>query len=204
MFALFSKYLVQLIKNDKVVSQEFCSTEDEIKVLRAVAHSKGCQCEVSCFGVEKPVEKVEPTPEPVEKKERKRGWGVPCRCVETGKVYASVAECSRDTGIKKRSLYNALVSGNPRKGLHFVFSDEYHNPVPAKTKRKHVFHSVPYLCITTGEIFNSVSDVFEKYNFSLSMFYRSIKQGKEIHGLRFKKLERKNRPSSQTSGPQTK
>ncbi len=199
MFSIFSKYLVQFLRNGKVVSQEFCNTEEEIKVLRAVAHSKGCQCEVSCFGVEKPIEKVEPTPEPVEKKQMKRGWSVPCKCIESGKVYASVAECSRDTGIKKRALYNALVYGKPRKGLHFVPVDECKNSVRTNIKKKHIDRSVPYLCLTTGEIFNSVSDVFQKYNFSLSMFYRSIKHGKEIHGLRFKKLERKNRPSSRIS-----
>lgn len=193
MFSLFSKYLVQFIKNNKVVSQEFCSTEDEIKVLLAVAHSKGCKCEVSRLGEDKPVEKaeVEPSPVPAEKKQMKRGWSVPCKCIETGKVYVSVAECSRDTGIKKRALYNALVYGNPRKGLHFVPVDECKNSVRKNIKKKHIDRSVPYLCLTTGEIFSSVSDVFQKYNFSLSMFYRSIKQGKEIQGLLFKKLERK-------------
>lgn len=203
MFESFYKYIVTFFRDKKVIHIYFCNTVDEIKVLRALAHFKKCECEVSCLIQEKPIVKHEPehSSVPVEERKKKKNWRVPCKCVETGKVYESVAACSKETGIKQRSIDNAIKHGTPRRGLHFVKINQmpsgFSNSNKINTKRECL--RVPYMCITTGEIFNSVSDIFKKYNFGKASFYRAIKHEKEINGLRFEKIDKNSRRSSQTA-----
>ena len=44
----------------------------------------------------------------------------PCRCVETGKVYSSIAEASRDTGIRYYSIWSSMMKHRVVHDLHFV------------------------------------------------------------------------------------
>lgn len=44
----------------------------------------------------------------------------PCMCVETGKQYASIAEASRDTGIRYYSIWSSMMKKRTMHGLHFV------------------------------------------------------------------------------------
>lgn len=44
----------------------------------------------------------------------------PCMCVETGKSYASIAEASRDTGIRYYSIWSSMMKHRTIKGLHFI------------------------------------------------------------------------------------
>ena len=50
----------------------------------------------------------------------KKYWERPIVCVETGQVFSSIKECSDHLGISHKSIWNAINSGNPRRGLHFV------------------------------------------------------------------------------------
>lgn len=43
-----------------------------------------------------------------------------CRCLETGKIYASRREASRDTGIHDSNICWSISSGKPTKGFTFV------------------------------------------------------------------------------------
>ena len=44
----------------------------------------------------------------------------PCMCVETGKRYESIAEASRDTGIRYYSIWSSMMKDRHMHGLHFV------------------------------------------------------------------------------------
>lgn len=46
------------------------------------------------------------------------------RCVETGDVYWSVADCSKKTGIPPVSIYKSIRTGNLAFGKHFVYCVE--------------------------------------------------------------------------------
>lgn len=178
------KFLVSFIRNGKVVETEFCSTEDEVKVLSAIAHQKGCGCETFQFHEDKHVMAVqsEQQSQPIEVKSK---WERCCKCIETGKVYPSVSDCSRDTGITYRAIINALRCGSPRNGLHFAYvTDE--NVIRRKVSRKQKA-SVGYYCATTMESFDSFRDVLQRHNISQAAFYRAMKLGKPVKGLLFHK-----------------
>lgn len=53
------------------------------------------------------------------RKKIKKYWERPVKCVETGQVFTSIRECSEHLGISHKSLWNAINSGKPRRGLHF-------------------------------------------------------------------------------------
>ncbi len=198
------EYLVSLYSHGKVIESVFCDTEEEVRVQCAIARSKGCECEIFSLAERKKKETIdtEPAVEPKARKKKVR-WEIPVKCVETGAIYHSVSDCSFKTGINRRALYNAVLRGTPRNGFHFVHIDKERKTVKravATTKKRNVFVGSSYICINTGELFNSVTDVFQKYSFPITSFYRAVREGKEIKGLRFKKLERNSRLSSQTSG----
>lgn len=197
------KYLVSIERNGKVIESLFCDTEDEIRVECAIGRSKGCECEIfSVTEKEKGKLETEPTEKPKACEEKVR-WEIPVKCVETGVVYKSVSDCSFRTGINRRALYNAVLRGTPRNGLHFVrFGKERKvekRDIVIRNK-SNVLVGSSYICMNTGEMFNSVKDVFQKYSFPITSFYRSIREDKEIKGLRFKKLERNSRLPSQANG----
>ena len=193
------KYLVSFVRKEKVIESVFCDTDDEVRIQSAIAHSKGCECEIFNLKEKRKKEIVEAvTAEKPKVCAKKISWEKPVKCVETCVIYHSVSDCSVKTGINRRALYNAVLRGTPRNGLHFVQINTEQNT--AKRKKSKVFVGSSYICINTGEKFNSVTDVFQKYSFPITSFYRAVREGKEIKGLRFKKLERNSRLSSQTGG----
>lgn len=67
---------------------------------------------------------------PGEEEKRKRRAAIatsklcskPIRCVETGKIYRSLRECAKKTGIHNSALCMALKGKRPHaKGLHFIY-----------------------------------------------------------------------------------
>lgn len=62
---------------------------------------------------------VENPPKEKPKPERV-GWRRRIKCLETGRVYGSIRECSDDLGISHKAIWNAINSGSPRNGLHFA------------------------------------------------------------------------------------
>ena len=43
----------------------------------------------------------------------------PVVCVETGERFNSIRECSNHFGIPYKAIWNSMVFGKPRQGLHF-------------------------------------------------------------------------------------
>lgn len=179
-------YLVEFVKGGKVIEAEYCDTKEELKVLQAVARSKNCGCEVFYFGVDKATPK-EPTQSHQVKKDVKEKiiWERSVRCVETGEIFRSIRECSIHFGITNKSLWNAINSGNARNGLHFVPATT--GIASGMTEKKKNTQTVKYLCVTTGEVFDSSSAVRQQYQIPLTSFYKSVNHGRPIKGLLFRK-----------------
>lgn len=182
------KYLAHYVKDGKVVNSEFCKTLEEVNVLRAIALGKGYKFELLDFA-----SVSEPPKEPIPQIEKetfksKIAWERKVRCVETGKVYASVRDCSKDTGIKYRALINAIKNGTQRNGLHFVSYTSPSTETPKRHKRRVGTWKQRYICVTTNQTFCSASECMAFCGAPVTSFYRALRQGKQINGLLFKKL----------------
>lgn len=186
MNALPYKYLVSFRKDGKVIESEFCNTLAEIKVLQAIAHSKGCLCEAHKLYEEKPVCVNEQHAKQETTVARPR-WKRRCKCVETGKVYNSVRECSNDTGIKYRAIINCLRCGSSRNGLHFTY-DFTSDFIPIKTHKRKGRTKQRFICVSTGQIFDSLKLVLAKYDIPQTSFYRALALRKPVKGLLFDKV----------------
>ena len=77
------------------------------------------------------------------------GFSRPIICIETGKVYDSVSQASKDMGINAGNI-SQVVRGifQAAEGYHF---EEYHNPV--KTTRG---KTVAVRCVETGKVYRSI------------------------------------------------
>jgi hypothetical protein len=183
------KYLVQFHKNGKIVDSDYCNTEDEIKVLQAMARSKGCESEVLCLakGEETIVMSSPKLTDSKKKPAAKEKWEKACRCVETGQIFPTIRDCSNRMGIPYMTIYNNIKNGNVSRGFHFVLdhsnSVHYTRQMRDKSKCKR-----KYICVTTGEIFESAKECIEKTNVSCHKFYNYLNSRKPINGLLYKKL----------------
>ncbi len=113
------RYLLAFRKYEKVTELIYCYGEEEVATMAVVARSKGCDIEVFSLGddvipvmVKIPNEVVLGT---------KKKWEKAVKCIETGETFASIRECSKRHGVTYKSLFNALNSGNPRNGKHYVY-----------------------------------------------------------------------------------
>lgn len=79
-------------------------------------------------------------------------------CVETGKVYYSIAEASRDTGVAASGICASCNSIRKKAGgYHWsYFTDERGKNIPSPTNAKPSRGKV--LCVETGEIFASAAE----------------------------------------------
>ena len=63
---------------------------------------------------------IVPMGEKREQQEEEHGRATrPVVCVETGERFNSIRECSNHFGIPYKAIWNSMVFGKPRKGLHF-------------------------------------------------------------------------------------
>lgn len=187
------KYLVHFHKNGKVFDQEICDTEDQVRVLQALARRKNYETEVSYMNLE--TKKGSPASIITKKIDiEKETWEKRVVCIETGEVFPSIRECSRCHGIIYKSLYNAIKSGMPRKGLHFVYYGEDQKTKDMKIIKKRrmpsnknsVRRRRKLLCTTTGKVYNSVTEMLASLpQIPVNSFYRCIRANKPIKGLLF-------------------
>ena len=183
-------YLVYFQKKGKVIEQEYCHTTEEVKVLSAIARSKGYDYEVFNFNMDCLTEIQPPIVEEknTQKTRIKKIWERSCRCLETGMIYESIRECSRQVGIPYKSIYNSIKSGNSRNGLHFAFENsDYVEPKKIRTKRCKCKHkpNKSFVCVTNNETFHSAEECIKKYGIPSTSFYRAVRLGKPIRGLEF-------------------
>lgn len=187
------KYLVHFHKNGKVFDTEICDTEDQVRVLQAMARQKDYEIEVSC--IQSGNKKDSPASIITKKIDvEKETWGKRVVCVETGEVFPSIRECSLYHGIIYKSLYNAIKSGMPRKGLHFAYYSEDMKIKDMKfvekrktTNKKTYAGRRKLLCVTTGIVYNSVTEMLASLpQIPVNSFYRCIKANKPCRGLTFR------------------
>lgn len=194
------RYFMSFIRDGKVIETHILDFKEQLKVLTAVARNKGCDTEVYSIKLSDEmstpghcieINNVTTDEEKNIAEDKKIVWLKCVKCLETGEIFPSIKEASRKHGITYRSLYNAIKSGIERKGFHFVLfrgevPDSVKNQMDMTYKGKSGGRSRKILCVTTGQIFNSVSELFAAYqHISISVFYRNMKSGKPTKGLQF-------------------
>lgn len=93
------------------------------------------------------------------------GQRVPVRCLETGEVFASVADAARALGTKGPSVSAVMAQGRAYRGLHFKKEPSCRGPFAAPGRSKAARRaaplqrrrSTPCECVETGELFPSAA-----------------------------------------------
>lgn len=113
----------------------------------------------------------------------------PIQCVETGKVYSSIAELKR---IKKYDIlkYQEKFSSD-KEGLHYVKLEKQQNcSKPAKEKKLRI---KKVQCVETGEIFNTQREAMKKYNIkSDGGISVAIKLNRKCAGFHWRHVDENN------------
>ena len=187
------RYFISFIRDGKVTEMHILESEEQVKRFSFIAWVKGCNVELHTIeGWDEPSTPGNGMDIKTITDVGETEWCKCVQCVETGEIFPSVRECSRKYGINYKSLYNAIRSGNPRKGLHFKpFNGEI--PENVKVQRSDFFkrgkrkvYGKMVLCVTTGRMFKSVKDMLKAYpQVSCTSFYRNMKEGKPVEGLVF-------------------
>lgn len=131
-------YLISIFENGKNTKSYFSESLCELASIKA--SNQGCEinvfdvCEcktltweqarqIASSAIEESTAMKPASIRKSKKKKRKstaKGWQRKIRCVETGIVYDSISDCSKALGISHKVLWNAINSGKPRFGYHFV------------------------------------------------------------------------------------
>lgn len=100
----------------------------------------------------------------------------PVKCIETGKIYASMADASNELNINTGSISTSCKYSTAVKGYHFEYADSKYgrNTFECENTKK-------VKCIETGEIFNSVNEARRKYPSVSNILYGHIKSTKGYH-----------------------
>lgn len=109
-------WLVSVVRDDKVVELYYSEELQDMQTIRAL--HKGCKIEAARIG---DVKIGMASDGDVMQKLGSIAVSRRVRCVETGKVYLSAAECSADVRIKRWNIYKAIQNGIAARGLHFEY-----------------------------------------------------------------------------------
>ena len=156
--------------------------------MEALGRSKGFEVETFAIERDSTHNKVEVLKMsetlPEKAKQPKQPWNKWTRCLETGQLFPSVKECSIQTGLPYKSVWNALNNGFARDGMHFVFEnnmrESYRNYNKPETRYRKI------LCVTTGVCYQSVKECLKTCQLPTTSFYRALNNGSPIKGLVFK------------------
>lgn len=140
-----NNYLVSVFVEGKNVDVYYSEKLDDLAVTKAL--NRGCEIEVfdlinctqwSKEQIRREIKRLSPSvifssaknnedpfsdllkKPPQQKTKNKKYWNRPVKCVETGKVYASINACSKSLCIPHKAIWNAINSGNARCGFHFI------------------------------------------------------------------------------------
>lgn len=117
-------------------------------------------------------------------------------CVETGKMYESIADASRDTGINNNSI-RAVARGNRHKAGGYTW--EYVNPVPDKHGNRGCNQpsAKKVRCAETGNQFVSLSDAARAVGLrNGNSIRRAIDRGGTAGGYHWEYLDEKKEVST--------
>ena len=118
------------------------------------------------------------------------------RCLETGKMYESIADASRDTGINDNSI-SAVARGNRHKAGGYTW--EYVNPVPDKHGNRGCNQpsAKKVRCAETGNQFVSLSDAARAVGLrNGNSIRRAIDRGGTAGGYHWEYLDEKKEVST--------
>ena len=115
------------------------------------------------------------------------------RCLETGKMYESIADASRDTGINNNSI-RSVARGDRNKAGGYTW--EYVNPAPDKrdNRGRNQPTAKKVRCAETGNQFVSLSDAARAVGLrNGNSIRRAIDRGGTAGGYHWEYLDEKKR-----------
>lgn len=115
------------------------------------------------------------------------------RCLETGKMYESIADASRDTGINNNSI-RSVARGDRHKAGGYTW--EYVNPAPDKrdNRGRNQPTAKKVRCAETGNQFVSLSDAARAVGLrNGNSIRRAIDRGGTAGGYHWEYLDEKKR-----------
>ena len=182
------RYYLSFIKNDKVKETHVLYSIEQVQVFTAIARNKGCEVEV--YGIENQEKKSSNNNININSiiDTKKKDWNKTIRCVETGQIFPTIRDCSNKTGIPYMTIYNCVNNKNATRGLHFVLCEDEDGEVLVNNREGKELpnYRKKILCTTTGELFESVTKVFETYpQIPLNSFYYNMRRNKPVKGLMF-------------------
>lgn len=184
-------FLTCYVKNGKVIDQIFLNNPDEVKTMEAIGRAKGFETETFFIGDDNLPDKVENNitlTEQEQNQEPKRPWNKWIKCLETGRVFPTVRECSNQMGIPYMTIINCVKNGNATRNFHFVIERERTEAFRNMQTHKNDKREMPQrkiICVTTGARFDSVKECLRKCHLPVSSFYRALHGGTPIKGLLF-------------------
>ena len=110
------EWLVSVVKEGKVVDLYYSEGLRDIGTIRAI--HKDCEIETMLLRTQSKPIKV------AEEDDTKfiRWQSRPVRCVETGELYLSVAECAFALGVGRNNVYKAIQRGHGINGKHYEYN----------------------------------------------------------------------------------
>ena len=181
-------FLACFVKNGKVTELIYCYGEEEVETMAAVARSRGCEIETFLLAEINEEESVNTDLPTKPEIKTKKTWNKFVKCVETDQIFQSVRDCSEKTGIPYMTITNCIKNKNATRGFHFVLCEvEDCEALVNNRKGKELpNYRKKILCTTTGELFDSVTQVFEHYpHIPLNSFYYNMRRNKPVKGLMF-------------------
>lgn len=112
------KYLVLFWLKTKNVAMEWCENLDVLHTFKRLYKHDRCEVVDMETFEEKPKKE-----DPVARKKivHSKGWATQVRCVETGEIWRSVAECHRRTGYGFFQINSACTTGRDLNGRHYEY-----------------------------------------------------------------------------------
>ena len=125
----------------------------------------------------------------------KKGLSYSVICIESGKIYISLRQASKDMGISRSSISDCCKGKKENvKGYHFKYLNK-NNKVNYNGKKRKV------VCIETNKIYDSLADAGRDFNVDKNSIWRCCQENfKTTKGYHFKYYDDEERKQSKMKG----
>lgn len=158
-----------------------CAADINTGFREVLAICKGKHLTLKGYHFQYADEKIQ-TIEEIESKRKKHGHMRAIKCVETGEIYESAAECARKNGLTHSPIQKSCKRYVPAGGKHYIYADDTTpTDVILKDKRTSVGHKVR--CIELDKVFDSVKECSQYFKVNPPVICSHCKSGKPIESI---------------------
>lgn len=100
-------------------------------------------------------------------------------CFETGERFETIAEVARKFGVSKGCAQQRIKKHRPiAPGVHIFYEEELPKELPESDSRNCHKNTQGYICLETGETYESIKSIAEKFDVS----YKAVESAIKRHG----------------------